>query len=207
MICGIDEAGRGPVLGDLVIAGVACNEENEEYMRGIGVQDSKKVSSRVRERLYKVITSKFEYCLIKITPQELDRSNINLLEAMKFAEVINTLMPNVAYVDCADVAPSNFFKNLSKYLFHSCSLVIEHKADEKYPVVSAASIVAKVERDRIIEKLKEEYGDIGSGYPSDPKTVAFLERWLKEYGTPPPFARKKWRTLSKLSNSSLLDFL
>jgi ribonuclease HII len=207
MICGIDEAGRGPVLGSLVIAGVLCDKEGEEYLKMLGVRDSKKLDPKTRERLHEEIVSKFDHYILKIPPKELDRYNLNFLEAMKFAEIIHILHPKTAYVDCADAAPKNFYKHIVRHLPLQCNLVVEHRADEKYPIVSAASIVAKVERDREIEKLKEEYGDIGSGYPSDPKTVAFLEKWFKEKQSFPHFVRKSWRTLNKVTNSKLLDFL
>jgi ribonuclease HII len=208
MICGVDEAGRGPVLGSLVVAGVICEKKQEEDLKKIGVLDSKKLNAKSREKLYDQIISRFDYHSIKIQPLELDRSkNLNLLEGMKFAEIINTLQPELAYLDCADAAPRNFHNYVAKHLSFKCNLVVEHKADEKYPIVSAASIIAKVERDRDIERLKQEYGDIGSGYPSDPKTVAFLEDWFKENRSFPPFVRKSWKTLNRIVNSKLLDFL
>ncbi|WP_457753524.1 ribonuclease HII, partial [Thermococcus sp.] len=100
----------------------------------------------------------------------------------------------------------------------SPKIIAEHKADAKYLPVSAASILAKVTRDKAIEKLKKQYGEIGSGYPSDPRTRKFLEEYYKEHGEFPPIVRKSWKTLRKIeeklkaqtrkgSQLDLLDFL
>ena len=206
MICGIDEAGRGPVLGSLVVAGVLCREEDIEILKSMGVKDSKKLKAERRTELYDELTSQFKYHVIEVLPSELDTHNLNRLEALKFAEVINMLKPETAYVDCADVSPDNFKNYISRKIDFECRLVVEHKADEKYQVVSAASIIAKVARDNCIENLKKEYGDIGSGYPSDPKTIAFIEEWFHKNHSFPHFARKKWKTLDRIKNFKLTDF-
>jgi ribonuclease HII len=77
-------------------------------------------------------------------------------------------------------------------------------------VVSAASIIAKVTRDREITILSEEFGKIGSGYPSDPVTIAFLSAYIKSHDAPPPIARKSWKTVSAMlvtnAQSSLTEF-
>lgn len=206
MICGIDEAGRGPVLGNLVIAGVLCREEDVELLESMGVKDSKKLDAKKRAKLYDELISQFKYHVLNVLPRELDASNINRLEGVKFAEILNTLKPETAYVDCADVSPYNFKKYMSRKIDFECKLVVEHRADEKYPVVSAASIIAKVVRDEYIEDLKKEYGDIGSGYPSDPKTIAFIEEWFQKNRSFPHFVRKKWKTLNRIKNVKLTDF-
>jgi ribonuclease HII len=206
MICGIDEAGRGPVLGNLVVAGFLCREEDTETLKSMGVRDSKQVDPGTRTKLYAELTSKFEYHVVEVTPVEIDAHNLNRLEAAKFAEVINALKPKTAYVDCADVSPLNFKNHINADVDFECSLVVEHKADERHHVVSAASIIAKVTRDNHIENLKKEHGDIGSGYPSDPKTIAFIEGYFKEHRSFPHFARKKWKTLDRLKNFKLTDF-
>ena len=206
MICGIDEAGRGPVLGNLVVAGLLCREKDIEILKSMGVRDSKQLDPKKRAILHAELTSKFEYHVVEATPDEIDAQNLNRLEAAKFADVINVLKPKTAYVDCADVSTDNFKKHISSKIDFNCSLVVEHKADERHHVVSAASIIAKVERDNHIESLKKEYGDIGSGYPSDPQTIAFIERYVKKHSTFPHFARKKWKTLDRMKNFKLTDF-
>ncbi len=202
MICGIDEAGRGPVLGDLVIAGILLKEKDIEILKESGVKDSKKLTRNQREELYKFLVSNFEYHLIKVSPCEIDESrktiSLNEIEAIKFAEILNVLRPSRAFIDCVGTVPENFQQHINKKLDTKCELIVEHRADNTYPVVSAASIIAKVERDRGIERLKEIYGEIGSGYPSDPKTINFIHRYADENGNFPEFVRKSWKTSSRV---------
>lgn len=208
MLCGIDEAGRGSVLGDLVIAGISCSEGEVERLRQIGVKDSKKLNERKRAEVYEKLVSGFRYHVIRVAPPEIDKRSISLneLEGERFAEIINVLKPEKAYIDCADVIPANFRGHIMKKLNHSCELIIEHKADVAYPIVSAASIIAKVERDNDIKKLGEEYGDLGSGYPSDPKTIAFIESWYRKNRFMPSFVRNSWKTASRVKNRRLSEF-
>ncbi len=212
MFCGIDEAGRGPVLGPLVIAGLACDDKGLNTLSMLCKKDSKRTPPAERERLHGVLTADYSYNVIKIPPLELDLArergvSLNVLEGMKFGEILEALKPHKAFLDCADVEPKNFRSAVLKTLVHECELVIEHKADERYPIVAAASIIAKVERDREIIRLRNEFGDMGSGYASDPKTISFLERWYRENGRLPPFARRTWKTALRAKNAKLLDFL
>ena len=114
-------------------------------------------------------------------------------------------------IDCPHPQPSRFLQSLSSFVSVE-NVVAEHKADEKYPIVSAASIIAKVTRDGIIESYKEEYGEIGSGYPSDPKTINFLKRYVEEFGELPKIARKSWKTSKRIleenkKQKNLLDYV
>ncbi|MEO2151636.1 MAG: ribonuclease HII, partial [Thermococcus sp.] len=106
--------------------------------------------------------------------------------------------PDVVYADAADVDEERFGRELKERLGFKAEIIAKHRADALFPVVSAASIVAKVTRDREIEKLKAEYGEIGSGYPSDPRTRAFLENYYREHGAFPPIVRRGWKTLKKI---------
>lgn len=210
MICGIDEAGRGAVLGPLVVAGFLCGEEDLRTLRRLGVRDSKKLSRKRREEICAQL-KKFKFRVLKISPQELDERvanevSLNELEAAKFAEIINYLKPSSAYIDCADVLPGNFRSYLDRTLLHRCEMIIEHKADEKHLVVGAASIIAKVERDAEIEKLKLAYGDVGSGYPADEKTFTFIRNCYKKNRAFPDCVRKTWKTLVAARNAKLDDF-
>ncbi len=212
MFCGVDEAGRGPVFGPLVIAGLISDEEGLENLDSLCKKDSKQTPKKMREKLYGILTENYHYHVAKITPEELDQGresglSLNRLEAIKFGAILEILKPQKAFLDCADVIPQNFLDAVQENSAHRCELIVEHKADEKYPIVSAASIIAKVERDREIESLCEEYGDLGSGYPSDPKTITFLEQWCRDKGKLPPFARRTWKTASRAQNKKLLDFL
>jgi ribonuclease HII len=206
-LLGIDEAGRGPVLGSLIVAGVVCREEELPELVKLGVRDSKKLSPARREELYEELTSSFEYRTVEITPAEIDsrhrrRESLNQMEARAMLKLIRHFSPEVAYIDCVGRSRQKFLELLSRGGV-VCSLVVEHRADERYPVVAAASIIAKVVRDRRLEELRREYGDFGSGYPSDPRTVAFLKDNISAL---PPFVRSSWRTLSRFKNRSLESF-
>ncbi len=210
MICGVDEAGRGPVIGPLVVAGVLVDEGGWKKLVKLGVKDSKLLSPSRRETLYDEITSFAGYHVIKTSALELDtlmaRKSLNQIEADLFATVISTLSPESAYVDAADVSCRNFERMILKAMKKRPRLVVEHKADERYPVVSAASIVAKVERDREIVRLHEIHGDFGSGYASDERTRAFLEQCFRRDRAFPDCVRKRWKTAIRASNLKLEEF-
>lgn len=206
-IAGVDEAGRGCIIGPLVVAGVLVSNYNMERLKVLGVKDSKKLTIFRREILSKEIeeiSDKIFY--FELDPTTIDKvvfqgvkfHRLNYLEAMAMAKVIRGLEPDIAYVDSSDVYPHRFSMQILRVLRHRPVLICEHKADEKYPIVSAASILAKVRRDRIIAELREKYGDFGSGYPSDKKTVSFLVDWLKCEKKDSRFIRHSWKTLKKL---------
>lgn len=210
MILGIDEAGRGPVIGPLVIAGVLVDEEGLKRLIGLGVKDSKKLSPSQRDGLYQGIIAFAITNIVKIQAKELDRlmgrKGLNEIEASHFAKIIEETAPIKAYVDAADVSTGNFELMIRGHLKTMPALVVEHKADETYPVVSAASIVAKVERDREIKALHKIYGDFGSGYPSDPKTDEFLKKCFQKNRSFPECVRRKWKTTARASNFKLEEF-
>jgi ribonuclease HII len=202
LIGGVDEAGRGCVIGPLVIAGVTLREENLSSLKRIGVKDSKLLSPRKREELAAAISRLVEkQVTIKLTPAEIDRAvesgrklhKLNRLEAETMARVIDDLRPDEVYVDAADVVEERFKHHIQEVLAGKTKITSKHKADRIYPVVSAASIIAKVERDREIAALAAQYGDFGSGYLTDPKTVAFLKLWLGTHGEYPDCVRKSWK--------------
>lgn len=211
MILGIDEAGRGPVIGPMVIAGVILENPLK------GVRDSKELTREERESLFKEICDAcVEYNYIVIQPWEIDEKrriiSLNELEALKIAELIELFEnhPKEIIIDAPDVVPEQFAFRIKKYLKEPFNIKTEHKADKKYPVVSAASILAKVIRDREIEKLEKKYGKIGTGYPHDEDTLRFIEAWIEENGELPVFARKSWwtsiRLLDKKFQRKLNDF-
>lgn len=212
-ICGIDEAGRGPVIGPLVIAGVCVSDE--EPLRRIGVRDSKKLQRKKREELAKLIEKIAVVETIVLEAREIDELmevlNLNYIEAGVFAKLIEKLKPDVVYVDAADANESHFKEMIEERCAWKCKIVSEHKADEKYPVVSAASIIAKVYRDEAIERIKREIGvDFGSGYPSDPRTIRYIQNLISEREVLPPFVRKNWDTISRtkeeMANKKLEEF-
>jgi len=212
VICGVDEAGKGSVLGPMVIAAVGVRSET--VLSGLGVKDSKQLSPDERERLYSHIKKKCKVATVLIQASEIDairrEMTMNSCVARAHAAVIKKLEPKTAYVDACDVNPIRYGEAVKNYLEMTCEIISEHHADSTYAVVSAASIVAKVVRDREIVKLARKYGEIGSGYPSDPDTVRYLSRYIDEYRVPPPIARKSWKTVSvmiaKKSQSNLSAF-
>ncbi|AEC51156.1 ribonuclease HII [Pyrococcus sp. NA2] len=202
-IGGVDEAGRGPVIGPLVIVAVVISEDMLSDLRSIGVRDSKQLTPEQRERIFDEIVNVLDdYSVVVVSPQEIDNrsSSLNLLEVEKFALALNSLnvKPSRIYVDSADVDEKRFASLIRAKLNYNAEVIAEHKADAKYEVVAAASILAKVIRDREIEKLKERYGDFGSGYPSDPRTRRWLEEYYKEYGEFPPIVRRSWDTVKRI---------
>lgn len=202
-ICGVDEAGRGPVLGPLVVAGALIGDDAS--LRELGVRDSKKLSPHRREELEREIRRICRCEVIVLPAAEIDalrdEMSLNRIEAKLFATIIERLAPETAYVDSADTVEENFARYIRAELKNPPKIVSEHRADDKYPVVSAASIVAKVRRDAEIARIEGEIGEpIGSGYPSDPGTVAFIEKWIRRTGTLPPHARRSWSTIIKIQN-------
>lgn len=201
LVCGVDDAGRGSVLGPLVIAGISIEQKNIKQLVKIGVKDSKQLSPQLREKLYEQILSLVEgYHVAKIPPKTIDKSVsknlLNQLEANYMAKVIKKLQANSSYVDSCDVNPKRFGLYISN-LAKTGKIISSHHADRRYPVVSAASIIAKVNRDREIEKLRKNHA-LGSGYPSDPKTMKFIKEWVSQNGDVPVFVRKSWKPIKIL---------
>lgn len=204
-VCGIDEAGRGPVIGPLVIAGALIDEKELYALERIGVKDSKLLTPPQRTQLFFQITGILkQYEIIIIPPEKIDAAvldkktmNLNWLEAQTSAGIINTLKPDKAYIDCPSTNIEAYTRYLRERILNKkIELICEHKADATYVICSAASILAKVTRDLEIEKLKKEIGfNFGSGYPSDPYTVAFLEKYWNKYD----FFRKSWASWQRYS--------
>ena len=211
MICGVDEAGRGPVIGPLVVAGVLACEDEIDALSKLGVKDSKMLSPARREALYKEITKRFKSHVVYLRARDLDSlmaaKSLNEIEAECYATVIETLRPKTSFVDAADVSCRNFELMILKYLETRPKLVVEHKADEQYPVVSAASIVAKVERDREIQRLHKIHGDFGSGYSSDARTQEYLKQFFQENGSFPSCVRRRWKTAIRIAQPKIDEYL
>jgi ribonuclease HII len=197
-VAGVEEAGRGPVIGPLVMCGVLVEEKDEAKLKSLGAKDSKLLTPRTRELLFEQIAAMVkQYEVIIVSPQEIDNAlrdpnlNLNKLEAIHSAKILDKLKPGRALLDCPSNNPKEYTAYLRQHLENKkMKIIAEHKADVKYTVVSAASIIAKVTRDREIEKIKERIGvDFGSGYPSDEKTQLFLKKnWDKH----PEIFRKTW---------------
>lgn len=207
---GIDEAGKGSVLGPMVTGGVAANDLTE--LEGLGIRDSKQLTPKRREVLFEEITGSWKtYAAIR-SPQEIDsrEGTMNMFTAACHAEVLRTLKPDTVYLDACDVNAERFGRNVLSLSGIEASIVSRHKADSLYEIVGAASIVAKVTRDRLVEKMAEEFGSVGSGYPSDPVTIQFLTDFIRANGVPPTCARRSWQTtidiIAAQAQKSLADY-
>ncbi len=210
LICGLDEAGRGPVLGPMVLAGVCFEQSNLSCLSEMGVKDSKKLSAEKRIELAALLKNQcVSFKTIELTPREIDnreskRLSLNQLEVMKFIEIINELKPDIIYIDAADTDEQRFGKTIKKKLDYAPKKIIsKHRADDLFPIVGAASILAKTQRDDIIEQLKQKYGELGSGYPSDEITIRFLRNWIRNKKRPPPFARTSWKTTKRILDKEI----
>ncbi|NPA70987.1 MAG: ribonuclease HII [Crenarchaeota archaeon] len=210
IVCGVDEAGRGPVIGPMVIAVACIEEENVGKLSEIGVKDSKELSRAQRQILYeKLRRILIFHDYVIVSPEEIDKyvreNKLNILELEKIKELVKKVLERfpdkriIIYVDSPDVKAERFEKMLKNSLSSDrVEIYARHRADATIPIVSAASIIAKYVRDREIEKLKLRYGDFGSGYPSDPRTIRFLISYISRHGEPPPIARKTWRTCKNI---------
>jgi len=217
---GIDEAGRGPVLGPMVLCGLAVNEEQEKELRKIKVKDSKILTPKKREELSeKIEIIATHIIIIRVPAHKIDANrkkgvNLNQIEAIKMAEIINMVKPDKVYID----SPSYNSHKFTDYLFSKLEnkkikIIAENYADKNYPVVSAASIIAKVDRDKQIKKIEKEVGEpIGIGYPHDEVTIQHLEKLARENkGKMPRYVRTTWDTtrqiIKKYEQKGLVGFL
>jgi ribonuclease HII len=218
MICGIDESGRGPVVGPLVIAGVKI--EDEFKILKYDIKDSKKLRPKKRQYLANRIMKIVEkYKTIVIPARDIDDMRktftLNEIEVFAFAQIINELKPKICYVDSADVNEKRFGNNILSNLSYRPKMISRHKADSIFPIVSAASILAKVKRDeeimRISKQLEKKINlPLGSGYPSDIITKKFILSWFDKYNELPPHTRHSWKTaqniLKEKHNKKIGDF-
>lgn len=204
IIGGIDENGRGSIIGPLVITAFLIEDEKVEELEKIGVKDSKKLEKKEREKIFEKLIEigKFHQKIISATEINyylLQKSlNLNELEIIKMAELINETSAEIYYID-APFNPSKFKRTLSSLIKRNVEIIAEHKLDEKNLVVASASIIGKVIRDREIEKIKSIISfDFGSGYVSDKKTKEFIEKSIRERKDY-DFIRKSWITYEDLS--------
>ncbi|EOD42740.1 RNase HII [Candidatus Nanobsidianus stetteri] len=213
LILGIDEAGRGPIIGPMVIAGYCIEEEKIDLLRSLGVKDSKELTRKQREYIYNEIiklTDKYKYIIID--PETIDyyvyRNKLNYLEFENMIKIIEEIKPDKVIIDSPLVNTKKVIEYIKNNLKINVEIIAENKADKKYPIVSAASIIAKVIRDREIDKIKEKINiDFGSGYPSDERTIEVLK---KDYDKIKDYVRESWMTIKKIrkgEQKNILDFL
>ena len=209
MICGVDEAGKGPVIGPLVVAAVMV--DNAKDIENLGFKDSKQLTPKKRNELAELIKREFPYAVEIIEPVVVDEyrreNKLNQLNREAFERLISKLNPKVAYVDAADVNEDRFGNEIKKGLTNQndTDIISMHKADAKIPVVAAASIIAKETREKEIERMKHRIGDFGSGYPSDEKTIKFLKSFYADNGKWPEGTRKSWKTLDRIRPIKTLE--
>ncbi len=196
MSCGIDEAGRGPVIGPMVIS-IVCGDD--KLLKDTGVRDSKKLSPARREYLYSIITMNYSYKFNILTASDLNRlmetktlNEIEMDEVCKLAEAADDKI----YVDCFDVIEKRAEEILR--FRTGREIICKHKADVLFPAVSAASIISKVIRDREIVKIEKEYGYFGSGYPSDERTIEFIKKSVSSGTDITDIVRLKWKTYKNI---------
>lgn len=208
---GLDEAGRGPVLGPMVMGGIVIPEKKEKIVERMGVKDSKKVTPKRRAVLSRKLTKMFEYELVEISAKDIDLMrakgiNLNQIEKLAMKQIIRKLDSDKIIIDALDVKEGRLQEEMQEYAGPNREVLAEHKADENYLAVGAASIIAKHRRDQIIDELNRNYikttkdrNGIGSGYPSDPKTKAFLKQYT--YDEMPEFVRRSWGTVQKIKEA------
>ncbi|RLJ00343.1 MAG: ribonuclease HII [Candidatus Aenigmatarchaeota archaeon] len=204
LLLGIDEAGKGPVIGPLIIAGVIISEENSRKLGELGVKDSKELSPKKRQELFSKIKELSEDFIILETSskqlnEEMEMENLNTIEIKKMGEIIDSFEgknPEV-FIDAIEANTLKFKDKIISHLKNKkLKIVAENRADQTYPVVSAASILAKVTRDSKIKKLHDKYGFFGSGYPADGRTIKFLEELNEENYN--EIVRLKWSTSKRI---------
>lgn len=208
IIAGIDEAGRGCVLGPMVLAICAIDEKKDGFFRDIGVKDSKLLSKQKREDLFSVIEQNcIEYKIIVVPAEELnilmDGYSLNEIEAQKVVDLLKAIKSaDKVILDSPDTIAEKYTKRVRSILkkednkkFDKLDILSEHKADYKYVSVACASILAKVTRDKLMNKL---VGFELSGYSSDPKTIDYLKNYFLEHKKFPEFTRLKWKTVDNI---------
>ena len=208
---GLDEAGRGPVLGPMVVAGIVIPEKKEKIIERMGVKDSKRITPKRRTVLYRKLTKMFDYETVEISAKDIDLLrakgvNLNQIEKLAMMRIMAKLKADRVIIDSLDIKEGRLEDEMQKFVGNDTEVIAEHKADDKYLVVGAASIIAKTRRDEIISQINKEYvkatGDkngIGSGYPSDPKTKKFLENYT--YDEMPDFVRRSWGTVQRIKEA------
>lgn len=208
-LAGVDEAGRGPVLGPLVVAAVLVDTERE--LKALGVKDSKLLTPKKREELEPEIRRLARAVEVRVIPAEelnarMPAQNLNQIEVDAFAELLQRLAPASAVLDACDVNAERFGANVGARVTHPVVIKAMHEADARHAVVAAASIVAKVERDRLMAEISAQHGACGSGYSHDERTQAWLAAYVKEHNKLPTFARREWETSRRLMQRDLSAF-
>lgn len=217
-VVGVDEAGKGPVIGSMfigfsiiILEGLKDLNEYHEKLKGMGVKDSKKISPKKRKDIYDSLKDVMDIKYAQLTPALIDENNkqggkLNELEIDAIVKILEVEKPSLVIIDALTARPDKFADEILKKLSFEPKIISENKADTKYEMVGAASIIAKELREEELRQIKENIKiDCGSGYPSDPNTVKFLKENYnnKEFDF---IFRKSWQTYKDLCSKSLLDY-
>ena len=193
------------MLGSLVV-GAYLTEHPEETLRAAGAGDSKRMSMTRREQARSRLESLGEMHVREITAAQIDAGNLNTLEEEAIVSILQQTRPDEVRIDALG-PPSGIprvIERLQAALDFRPTWVMQPKADHTFAVVGAASIVAKTTRDQLLEAAAETHGVLGSGYPSDPKTRAWISAWAATGKPWPHFVRTRWQTVKDLAQQSLL---
>jgi ribonuclease HII len=220
IITGIDDATKCPCIGSIFIAGVSADQNIIDEWQRIGVKDSKVITPKKRERLAKIIKqTALAFDIRQITPAQMTdlTFNLNDWEMLRCLQILNKLNKknniNEVYIDNWEVSYEIFvsrFQSLNKRKnniknkkirlnfanLKRIKFIPEHRADQNYTIVGAASILAKTASDKQYRYYKKQYGDFGSGSPADPQTRRFVWQHRKK---PLPIIRTTWLTYKNIS--------
>ncbi len=190
-------------MGPLVVGGFCISADRLDELVAVGAKDSKLLTPRARERVFAGLESLGTRADVVLSPRTVDRAvsrgGLNDLEADAFARLIRELAPEVAYVDACDPNERRFGLRVARLAGGTTRVIARHHADRDFPVVGAASIVAKVRRDRALARLRERLGEeLGSGYPSDPRPIRFVRAVLADGSAVPPWVRGSWATMKRV---------
>jgi ribonuclease HII len=210
LVVGVDEAGRGSLVGDMFVAAVAVRRDRVYELLALGVRDSKSLSRERRALIAPRVLEVAEAAVVcRVTPEEIDRENLNDLEVRAVERIARQLKARglaVGEVVVDEVAGRARDIEVAVHRYYpEARVAVVPKADRDYPVVAAASIVAKFLRDKHVELLSRVYGEIGSGYPSDPRTLEWLRR-VRSSGELPSCVRRSWKTVGRVTTLTLDAF-
>jgi ribonuclease HII len=205
-VLGIDEAGRGCVLGPLVVAGFLAEGVGDDALRAAGARDSKAITHVKRLAAREKLVALGSPDIRPILATEIDEENLNALEERIVVDLVQKWQPDLVIIDALGhprMIPALIERLKARVGASACRWVMEPKADGTYPCCGAASIFAKTTRDAALEPLRAEFGDFGSGYPSDELTRKWLVGWLATGRPWPGFVRTRWETVRALEQVRL----
>ncbi len=205
----MDEAGRGAVLGPLVVAGVVVEEAHLPRLSDLGFRDSKTLSRDRRRALARALGSCGARGRVVVIPAAaVDAANLTDLELEATAALVRRLSPGTVVMDTPVGLPAiPRFRGLlaARAGLPPAAVSVVPKADRDHPAAAAASVLAKAVRDGYVLLLRKHYGDFGWGYPGEEKVKSYLQAWISAHGTPPPFGRARWRPVRDLLSGPLLE--